>query len=45
MKSLNEKKLKELKGGFGFWGGVLLVTGFTFICGVVDGISRPLRCN
>jgi len=45
MKNLNEKELKEVKGGFGFWGAVLIFSGVTFLSGLLDGISRPNRCN
>jgi len=45
MKNLNEKELREVKGGFGFWGVVLVFAGVTFISGLLDGIARPSRCN
>ena len=45
MINLKEKELKNVKGGFGFWGVVLVFSGVTFISGLLDGIARPGRCN
>ena len=45
MKLVDEKDLKNVKGGFGFWGAMTLLAGITFISGILDGISRPKRCN
>lgn len=45
MKLVDEKDLKEIKGGFGFWGAVAIFAGVTFISGILDGIARPSRCN
>lgn len=46
MNNLNEKELKEINGGaIGFWGIAGIVAGAIFIVGVLDGLSRPLRCN
>lgn len=45
MKKLNEKQLKEVKGGISFWGVAGIIAGAIFIIGVFDGIARPLKCN
>lgn len=45
MKKLEERELKELKGGAGV-GTYLLIGGLVvFIIGVIDGYVRPLKCN
>ena len=46
MKILNQKKLKEVKGGA--LGSKLLLgllSGGAFIIGLVDGLIRPLKCR
>ena len=45
MKKLNHNELKEVKGGFGFWGIAGLVGIGIFVVGVFDGITRPLKCR
>ena len=46
MKILNDKELKEVRGGFkakALWIGI--ASFITFIIGAVDGYMRPLSCN
>ena len=45
MNRLDEKQLKNMKGGFGFWSFAGIVSATIFIVGVLDGIARPLKCN
>mgnify|MGYP004474273913 CR=1 FL=1 len=45
MKKIDNKNLKEIKGGFGFWSFAGIVTAVIFVVGVLDGIARPLKCN
>lgn len=44
MKELTENQLNNINGGaipkFIIFGGIL-----TFIIGIIDGFSRPLKCN
>ena len=46
MKELNEKELKEtVGGGLSGWfiAGIVAIAAFTV--GVLDGLSRPIKCN
>ena len=45
MKILNEKELKNVKGGFGFWSLMGIFAGVTFLAGILDGIARPSKCE
>jgi bacteriocin-like protein len=45
MKYLNDEELKNISGGYNFrWlsilGGII-----TFVIGILDGITRPLKCR
>ena len=43
MKKINKKELKNINGGgFGLW---VLGASIVFLIGVVDGYTRPLKCN
>ena len=43
MKKINNNELKNINGGgFGLWA---LGAGIVFLIGVVDGYTRPLKCN
>ena len=46
MKKVNDKKLKEVKGGAINWG---LAAGIgaiaSFLIGVIDGLINPKKCN
>ncbi|NLL45050.1 MAG: class IIb bacteriocin, lactobin A/cerein 7B family [Mollicutes bacterium] len=46
MQKLNKKELLNIKGG-GISLGVacLIGTGIIFLIGVIDGYTRPLKCN
>jgi lactobin A/cerein 7B family class IIb bacteriocin len=45
MEYLNSEELKNINGGISF--GILSLIGaaITFIIGLLDGITRPLRCR
>lgn len=45
MKTLNEKELLEMKGGFSFWAGCAIVGIVCFVVGVIDGLVRPNSCK
>lgn len=45
MKKLDQKDLKNMKGGIGFWAVAGIISAAIFIVGVLDGIARPLKCN
>lgn len=45
MQKITVEETKDIRGGFGFWTGVGLVGLGIFIVGVLDGFTRPLRCN
>ncbi|MDD6223900.1 MAG: class IIb bacteriocin, lactobin A/cerein 7B family [bacterium] len=46
MKTLEKEELKMIKGGgLSFWGIVGIITGFTFVVGFFDGLSRPIKCD
>lgn len=45
MKSLSNKELCEIRGGFNLGLGLLVGAGVTFLIGVIDGFVRPLKCN
>ena len=43
MKKINNNELKHINGGgFGLWA---LGASIVFLIGVVDGYTRPLKCN
>lgn len=45
MKYLNDIELKNINGGINF--GLLSILGgiVTFVIGILDGITRPLKCR
>lgn len=45
MKTLNNEELKNINGGISF--GILALLGgaITFIIGILDGLTRPLKCR
>ena len=45
MQKITVEDAKEIQGGFVFWTCVGLVGLGIFIVGVLDGFTRPLRCN
>lgn len=45
MVELNNNELKTIYGGIGFWTGAGIVGIFIFLAGVIDGFTRPLKCN
>ena len=45
MKKLtNNEMIKTIGGGISGWGVFAIGTIVTFICGIIDGFSRPFRC-
>ncbi len=44
MVKLEKKELMGISGG-GLGLGLLIVAGVLFIIGVIDGYTRPLKCN
>lgn len=42
---LNNKELKEIKGGASIWAIFGVVAGIIFGFGVVDGYVRPIKCR
>lgn len=45
MKKIEEKKLKQIKGGFNVTIGIAIGVVVTFLLGVIDGYVRPTSCN
>ena len=46
MSRLNNNQLTKIKGGaFSLKAFSLIVAGFIFVIGVIDGFVRPLKCN
>jgi hypothetical protein len=46
MIELNREELKEISGGFTTLYKILFAGGIiTFIIGLIDGFTRPLKCN
>lgn len=45
MRKLEERELKELKGGAGVGTYILIGGLIVFLIGVIDGYIRPLKCN
>lgn len=46
MEKMNELELKKINGGgLTFWGTIGIAAIVTFIAGVLDGFTRPLKCN
>ncbi len=45
MKTLNEKELKEINGGWSLSALLGIGSIFTFLIGIVDGYLRPLSCR
>ena len=46
MQKLNETEMKEIKGdGIGALGWALIAAGISFLGGLLDGYTRPLKCR
>ena len=46
MTELKKEELKQISGGgISFAAGVMIVGALIFLIGVIDGYTRPLRCN
>lgn len=45
MVELTNEDLKSIHGGINFWAGAGIVGIAIFIIGVIDGFTRPLKCN
>lgn len=46
MKKLNQKQLKNIKGGsISLGAGLLIGAGVVFLIGVIDGYVRPYKCR
>ena len=45
MYELNKHELIKISGGFGLGLGCLIIAGIIFLIGVIDGYTRPLKCN
>jgi len=46
MRELSKQELKDINGGISITGKLLLVGGIvSFIIGIIDGFTRPLKCN
>jgi len=44
MKTLKNEELKKIQGG-GLGACLLIGAGVVFLIGVIDGYTRPLKCN
>ena len=45
MKELTDEELKQVNGGLSIIGCLGIVAGVIFIVGILDGYTRPLKCN
>ncbi|MGI6329830.1 MAG: class IIb bacteriocin, lactobin A/cerein 7B family [Bacilli bacterium] len=45
MKELQKEELLMINGGLGIWAIIGIVSGITFLIGLLDGFVRPLKCN
>lgn len=45
MQTLTVDDVKNIYGGISFWAGVGIVGIALFVVGILDGFTRPLRCN
>lgn len=45
MVELNYNELKNIHGGISFWTGAGIVGIVIFLAGVLDGFTRPIKCN
>jgi len=45
MQALTNEQLHAIHGGIGFWAVAGIISGITFIIGLLDGFVRPLKCN
>ena len=45
MEVLSQKELITINGGIGIWTIIGIVSGVTFIIGLIDGFVRPLKCR
>ena len=45
MVKLNNEELRSVQGGFGAWAIAGIISACVFVIGVIDGITRPLKCN
>lgn len=46
MNNLNKEEMLKINGGgfnLGFW--ALIGSGIAFIVGIIDGFTRPYKCN
>lgn len=45
MKTLNEKELEKITGGFSVWMGIGIAAVVVFLSGVLEGITNPNKCH
>lgn len=45
MKKISDDELNDIKGGIGFWAIAGIISAVIFIVGVLEGITRPVKCN
>jgi len=45
MVKLNSEDLKEITGGISFWTSAGIVGIAIFLMGILDGFTRPIKCN
>lgn len=45
MQKITVEDAKNIQGGLSFWVGAGIVGIGIFLAGVLDGFTRPLRCN
>ena len=45
MKKLNDLELKNIEGGISGWAIAGISIAVAFIAGILDGITRPLKCE
>lgn len=45
MRILTDSELERIEGGFSVWAGCAIAAIITLLAGIIDGFTRPLKCN
>ncbi|MEG1495298.1 MAG: hypothetical protein RR047_01050 [Bacilli bacterium] len=45
MQNITSTELKAIDGGLSVFGGCILIAFIVLAAGIIDGFTRPLKCN